>query len=422
LTALAAPGRSLEELKREFVERALRGEELFFKLFEHANRLFALESMTQPFEGWRVKLHVPASPYTTVHLETPDGNEAWLTTESTPDLVKMGVKARVGGVEREVVVELNDAGFSEVFELLELDRETGILGKLREALVELGKRAERGILEWRRERRGQDEVYTAVLVTSDGSELKVETEDVSAFKRLYHEIVTSFTLLDALSVAVKNSEDAARRAVAPKIEEILRAADESLDRFYDSVDWDRTGENVVRRAEELAEEVLRGDGERGEALAEIVGEKVAETFNRLESWGVWRLKRTEIPDIRVRDVAKRITATLAGTEPPLTETAQGNIAVFRFGWVFSLAFERGETVSSLFIVYEKDGKLYFDVEGLIALSYLEDRFKLVSKLVEEMERRERELVDKIPRAVAAVKYYEILFNEEPPYIPPFLLP
>jgi hypothetical protein len=432
LTAVAAPKRDLEELKREFAERALRGEELTFRLLEPAVKALALGRVLEGVEKRQIELLSRVPPvYFEIELDIRDIGNVTLDANGNLNVEVYAYGDDDEGGSELWGLNLTEASVSDVLRLLEIDRETGILGKLKEALEELAERAERGILEWRKGTwYGGREGFEAKFTTSDGGKVHVfvkRPEDIGALAESLPEFVAVLNLLSIASQQAWKLYDEmgllerARKVLADEVEGALGL----LYEFYDSVDWDSTGENVVRRAGELAEEVFKEGWVRGEALAEIAGEKAGELLSRLssrvvESIGGFELKGV-IPELEESASAGSIVAHLAGLAPPPFEEAGERSAVkvkvsHRRNAGFGLTLQDRQTnrFLPLPLIRFRGNATAFDVEGLIALSYLEDRYGFVSKLVEEMESREEVFFDRLARDVAlaatAYPYLTLLFG------------
>jgi hypothetical protein len=256
-----------------------------------------------------------------------------------------------------------------------------------------------------------------VFTTGNGVRVKVETKDTGKLARFLRGVTAVVNLLEAVAENVRKVEKGVREGVSANI---LRAADESLDRFYSSVDWDRTGENVVRDAERIAEGLVEQGKDFEYSGTEVVMENagVANPRRYSPKWIWMKILRIEIPKFEPKTEVRDVVARAVGLGSPLpTETTRGEVVVWLSENTLGIdcKYDDGRYVSwTLPILQARSDGLYFDVEGLIALSYLEDKYSLVSRLVEEMEREEGKLVDRLTEYMLTTKLLTLLFNVELP--------
>jgi hypothetical protein len=228
-----------------------------------------------------------------------------------------------------------------------------------------------------------------------------------------------------------------------------------ISRFFSSIDWDRTGEEVARAAEELAEYVPEPPSSADDVFLAML---VSEVGRRLYS-GLLNLQEMELllnsyhpvrlvgssSSLMIFDDLKESAEFSENVESPVadspavhptaiassllvggpakftgTKEMEYKVAFVRTGGGLALGLwsmqEGGVAVPSIFLV-TKNG-FYFDVAGLIALGLLEERYGFVSKLVEKLKKINEELLEEASKYVLKVKTFHEAYFREKETLPP----
>jgi hypothetical protein len=427
----------LKELLREY---AWRGEEAFFKLFEHAYKYLFLKNLVNKIEKWRFRI----ADYRLPDVETR------IVFRHPRSNVTVEIDSRRSSItfskDSHVITLKYDGGaeFKEVLALLELDSKHKFLDDIEKAALEL----ESKLKELAEIDRGKKRF---TFTSSNGVVVEVETGNINALREHIRKLTAPLILLSMYARSALSEPSEAYEKVKSRL---LDKISSKISWFFSAVDWDRTGEEVAKAAEELAEYVPESPSSPDDVFLAMLVSGVARRLLHgflnlqdmeeiLNSYHPVRVvgspdplaifsdftETVEFKGVVESPVADRpavhptaiISSILVGGPAKFTGTREMEykVSLVKAGNELVLGLwstQEGGVAAPSILIVTKSG-FYFDVAGLAALGLLEERYGFVSKLAEKLVKASEELLEKASKYARLLEvFYTAYFKEdrEPP--------
>jgi nucleotide-binding universal stress UspA family protein len=426
-------------------EYAWRGEEVFFGLFEHTYKYLFLKNLVDRIKSWEFLVTdytVPDIGGTKIVFRHPGSN---VVVEI--DLRKPHIQFKTPDGTTLSLQYNNSEKFEKALELLELESKYRFLGDIEKAALELEDKLKE-LAETARV--GEELEYT--FTSSSGVVVEVKTGDVHALKEHIRKFTAPLILLGMYARSVLSEPSEVYEEVKSKL---LDKISSRVSWFFSAIDWDSTGWEVAKAAEELAEYVPEFpssvDDVYGALLAAEIERKLLDGLFNQEDMeailnGYYPVRVAGSPDLLTvfSDFTKNvefkgvvespvvdrpavhptalISSLLTGYPANFTGTKEMEYEVSLIKTNSGLEFglwstqEGGVAVPSIFVVTKNN--LYLDVAGLIALGLLEERYGFVSKLAEKLEKDSEELLEKASKYARLVKVFHTAYFKEAEESPP----